>query len=193
MDHFYPYIQGWFTFPGLYKQMVDRFPEGSHFVEVGAWLGKSTSFMAVEILNSGKCIDFDVVDTWGGSNEITLYTKEEKETLYKSFLQNMAPVNNIVNPIRMHSVDAAKLYEDKSLDFVFIDAGHEYDEIMSDLNAWYPKVKNEGIIAGHDYFFLNDSEHGWKYPGVRDAVNIFFNNKALVSGNEYCWLYNKQD
>lgn len=44
---------------------------------------------------------------------------------------------------------AAKV-EDKSLDFVFIDASHDYDSVLKDLNAWSPKVRKGGVVAGHD-------------------------------------------
>jgi len=191
VDHFYQTIPGWFTFPGLYSEMVKLSPANSHFVEVGAFLGRSTAFMAVEIINSGKNIKFDVVDTWEGSIEHELKSKEEHEWLYNSFICNTYPVNQTINPIRTTSVEAAKLYADNSLDFVFIDAGHEYEDVKSDLQAWYSKVKVGGFIAGHDYFDPADPEHGHKFPGVRQAVNEFFNNNVLKSGTEYCWLFRR--
>ena len=53
MKHFYQDIQGWFDFQNLYKDMV-RKHNNAKFVEVGAWKGKSTCFLAVEILNQKK-------------------------------------------------------------------------------------------------------------------------------------------
>ena len=38
------------------------------------------------------------------------------------------------------SVNAAKLFEDGSLDFVYIDADHSYQSMWDDLEAWGPKV-----------------------------------------------------
>jgi predicted O-methyltransferase YrrM len=63
MEHFYQQIEGWFDFQNLYSEMVERYPSGSHFVEIGAWFGCSTSYMAVEIANSDKLIWFDTIDT----------------------------------------------------------------------------------------------------------------------------------
>lgn len=64
MEHFYQNIgEDWFTYPNLYKEMVEKSSNGSLFVEVGSWKGRSASFMAVEILNSKKDIKFDCVDT----------------------------------------------------------------------------------------------------------------------------------
>ena len=73
----------------------------------------------------------------------------------------MKPVEMYYTPVRMSSVEAASLYADNSLDFVFIDAGHTYEDCFSDIQAWLPKVKAGGTLAGHDY---GSSE------GVRRAV-----------------------
>lgn len=66
MKHYYKNIQGWFGARELYRAVVGEFESGSRFVEIGAWKGQSTAFMAVEIINSGKQIEFNVVDTWQG-------------------------------------------------------------------------------------------------------------------------------
>jgi hypothetical protein len=72
MEHFYKNIgEDWMDFQELYSEMVNYFPDNSHFVEVGSWKGRSASYMAVEILNSKKRIKFDCVDTWLGSVEHT--------------------------------------------------------------------------------------------------------------------------
>ena len=37
------------------------------------------------------------------------------------------------------------------LDFVFIDANHNYEEVKKDVEHWYPQLKSGGILSGHDY------------------------------------------
>jgi hypothetical protein len=186
MDHYYNNVDGWFTFPELYKNVVKHFSDKSHFVEVGTWLGKSAVFMAVEILNSNKKIKFDCVDTWQGSDEHKSMEKIVKNSLYNDFLKNIEPVKNIITPVRMKSLDAAPLYEDQSLDFVFIDASHEYEDVVNDINAWYPKVKSGGILAGHDY--------GPAWLGVVQAVNEFLIKEQykLTINSELCWGITKK-
>ena len=89
MEHFYQNLgQDWFTYPQLYKGMVEKFNEGSHFVEVGVWKGRSASFMAVEIHNSGKKIKFDCVDTWEYIDSQNDISKDLYENLYYIF-QNL--------------------------------------------------------------------------------------------------------
>jgi SAM-dependent methyltransferase len=185
MEHFYQKIgEDWFTYPNLYKKIVNDANEKSHFVEVGVWKGRSASFMAVEINNSKKHIKFDCIDTWEGSVEHQEYDIIVNKKLYDLFLENIEPVKDIINPIKMSSLDAVNLYEDKSLDFVFIDASHEYEDVKKDILAWLPKVKVGGILAGHDYSQMWD--------GVVKAVDEIFGTDNLEI-SEVCWIYKKQN
>ena len=92
MEHFYQNIQGWFSFAGIYSDQVKLAQDGAHFVEVGAWLGKSTAFMGVEIINSGKKIKFDVIDIWDDINQTTGI--KGITDIYNSYLKNVEPIEN---------------------------------------------------------------------------------------------------
>jgi beta-1,4-mannosyl-glycoprotein beta-1,4-N-acetylglucosaminyltransferase len=188
MEHFYNKIEGWFNFQDIYTAAVNRFESGSHFVEIGSWLGCSTSYMAVEIINSGKDIKFDCIDPWNGSdggNE-SLYSDDLKKlrdkntTLYDEFTRNIELVKDYVNPIKSYSYECVNNYENNSIDFLFIDGSHEYEPVKRDLEEWYCKVKDNGIIAGHDFMFID-------CPGVYNAVNDFF-GKENVSTINTSWF-----
>lgn len=153
MEHFYQNIHGWFNYEDFYRQVVRNLPDPAHIVEVGIWKGASAAFMAVEIINSGKKIKFDCVDTWKGSDLELHQTDPEINDLYRVFMDNMKPVYGHFTPVRLPSLDAAILYMDNSLDFVFIDAAHDYENIKKDIIAWRPKIKKGGILSGHDYDF----------------------------------------
>ena len=205
MKHFYKDIHGWFTFPQFYSTIAEKFQpavqDRYHIVEVGTWLGQSAAYLAVELINNGNShnVIFDCVDTWEGSSEhlnedgllefdwnipseFGLPILKEKclmttDELYNKFLSNIEPVRHIVNPIKMKSVDAAKLYEDSSLDLVFIDAGHSFDDVVADIKAWLPKVRPYGFIAGHDY--------SWDDEVKRAVHSIFPTISMEVEG---CWI-----
>lgn len=69
---------------------------------------------------------------------------------------------------RMFSAEAAKDFEDNSLDFIFIDGNHGFAHVVNDINNWAPKIKSGGIISGHDYLKRKDPKWGM---GVVQAVN----------------------
>jgi glycosyltransferase involved in cell wall biosynthesis len=181
MNHIYnqpQFGEVWFNYPNLYKSMVERFPSGSKFVEIGSWKGMSSAFLAVEIANSNKDIDFYCVDTWEGSVEHEQYGIDTS-SLYDTFLDNMSPLQKYYKAIRAQSLQAVKQFEDKSLDFIFIDASHEYEDVREDIIAWIPKLKEGGVIAGHDY--INDD-----FPGVKKAVHEVLSNIKVI---DTCWVY----
>jgi hypothetical protein len=190
MEHFYHNIgEDWMDFHELYSEAVSIYPDRSHFVEIGCWKGRSSAYLSVEILRSGKNIKFDCIDTWNGSEEHLnpdsfFYSKEladDKDWLYYEFLNNISPVRDHLNPIRLSSLEAANLYEDRSLDFIFIDAAHDYKNVYRDILSWYPKVKKGGIISGHDYT---------TYEGVKLAVDDYFRDKEFTVKNSY-WFHKK--
>lgn len=178
MKHFYNNIgENWFDFQDIYSRMVDNSTDDSHFVEVGSWKGRSAAHLAVEIFNSDKRIKFDCVDTWNGSVEHLdpnhwSYHEElvsNKDWLYYQFIKNTRRAGDVINPIRTTSLEASSLYPNRSLDFVFLDASHEYKDVITDLHAWYPKIKKGGYLGGHDYGNLEPV-----HAGVKLAVDEFF-------------------
>lgn len=199
IEHFYKTIgEDWFNYCDLYKEMVEKAPNNSHFVEVGCWKGRSAAFLGVEIHNSEKNIKLDCVDTWMGSDEHFVVggpcyepmLVKNTEWLYNEFINNTKILNHIITPIRDFSVNAANLYEDNSLDFVYIDASHDYENVINDLKAWLPKIKVGGYIGGHDF------SDAW--IGVKNAVIDFFKNEKYILYSPSCgcydemsWLYQK--
>lgn len=181
IEHYYKSIgEDWFTYPQLYRSMVQKF-DNAQFVEVGCFLGRSASFLAVEINNSDKNIKLHCVDHWQGSTEHKGYDILKDDGLMLAFRKNIEPVTHIVNVVRKSSTDAAQDFEDRTLDFVFIDASHDYESVKADLAAWYPKVRNGGVFAGHDYIP--------SFPGVRQAVQEWrIKENITIREQENCWI-----
>lgn len=115
-------------------------------IEVGSWLGRSTRALADNC--NGVVM---AVDTWEGSKEHQEeLTGKDKNYLYDKFLENMKDTKALVYPYRGLSVEVAKNFP-KQVDMVFLDASHDYDNVIADINAWLPLVKQGGILCGHDY------------------------------------------
>jgi len=192
MEHFYKDIYGFFDYEDLYEFIVKSLPNNSHVVEIGAFKGCSTAHLAVEIINSGKNIRLDVIDSWDGSDgtskepwadyvaDLSLGENKPHGDIFEEFKKNLQPVWHVVNPIQALSAPSADLYKDGSLDFVFIDANHTYEGVNEDITKWRPKVKPGGFMAGHDY---RKRAH-W---GVIRAVDEFFGKKYITVLN-HCWF-----
>jgi SAM-dependent methyltransferase len=193
LDHYWQddsiFGENWFSYPNLYKNVVNLAKDGDIFVEVGAWKGRSTSCLAVEIANSKKDITLYVIDTWEGSIEhLNNSEKESLPTLYETFMANMKPVEKYYFPLKMTSEEASKKFKDKSLKFVFLDASHEYEDVKRDIQNWISKVKPGGILAGHDYY-PDDGRYDW-FPGVKQAVNETIKDFDI---SELCFIHNVID
>ena len=172
-------IPGWFDFPGIYDDTIARARDGAVFVEVGAYLGRSTVYLASRIKQSGKKIRLYVVDLWDGwfYDDYRPQTPMAESTdVYWHFIHNVrsAGVDDVLCPLKMASEKAASLFQDGTIDFVFLDADHGYEAVQRDLQCWFPKVKRRGVLGGHDY--VNDD-----FPGVRRAVDEFLEEQGLSS------------
>lgn len=151
----------WRTVPGWsgirvfdeFHSVVEQALPHSYFVEVGAWKGQTASLMASLIQIYGKKIYFDVVDTWEGSDEeIHLQDEDVKHgTLYESFLHYTKPFKHIIHPVKLTSLEASNNYNDSSIDFIFLDASHTTEDVLNDIEAWTPKLKEGGVLIGDDY------------------------------------------
>ena len=71
---------------------------------------------------------------------------------------------------RTTSVEAARRVDDGALDFVYLDARHDFDSVTEDLTLWFPKLRWAGILAGHDYY---DGVFQEGIYGVKSAVELF--------------------
>ena len=71
----------------------------------------------------------------------------------------------------MLSTDTALEFEDGYFDMIYIDTDHSYATTRDELAAYLPKMKPDGIIAGHDYS-LGNWVTGYRY-GVIEAVHEF--------------------
>jgi hypothetical protein len=85
------------------------------------------------------------------------------------------------NIIKLKGFDYTFLnnFADCSLDFVYIDAEHDYESVKKQIMDWQPKIKKSGIIGGHDYAL----------GGVAQAVNEIFGKPDRVY-EDTSWVVN---
>ena len=80
--------------------------------------------------------------------------------------------------VRLWSHEAIRLVDDKSLDLVYIDADHSYEATKKDIEMWELKVREGGILCGHDY-----GSPDW--PGVKQAVDEIYTDFNLLLENQF--------
>lgn len=148
-------------------------------IEIGTGVGNNAMTM-LSILPIKKlyCIDpytKYVEDKFGQKQQ-----KNVEKCLEKA-RKNLAKYSERVSIIEEYSDKAVDRFEDNSLDFVYIDGNHSYDFVKKDIKLYYPKVKPEGVLGGHDF--------GSGYVGVVYAVLDFVrnNNLNLVTGRDSDW------
>jgi hypothetical protein len=115
-------------------------------VEVGSWKGRSTAALCSTC--NGKVY---AVDNFKGSESHWDMTyNADSKAVEAAFRENTKDLKNL-EFLKMDSVEAAKKFEPKSIDMVFIDAGHEEENFKADMKAWLPIAKK--FICGHDLYF----------------------------------------
>ena len=167
-------IHGWFNYEHLFDKLVSSVPDNGIFVECGAWLGKSSSYLC-DIAKDR--IKIYIVDHWQGSIEErnTNHKLATEQDVYQIFLNNMG--NRNFTALKMDSIQASKQFEDNSCDVVYIDMDHTYEAVKQDILLWLPKVKYNGFLAGHDY----------DWPGVKIAVDETLGKNIAIEGTS--WVF----
>ena len=167
-------IDGWFTWRSAQEEAVNTFRDGSRFVEVGTYLGRSLCSLGEVVERSGKRIDVIGIDTCRGSGPEGSRGKDYHAdavakgngsfagTLHKNVRD--CGFGETITLIISDSISAARLFGDASLEWVHLDARHDYTSVKADIEAWLPKVKKDGWLSGDDY----DEQ---KWPEVVKAVS----------------------
>lgn len=154
-----PEIVGWsHDILPFYDRVARECQADASLVEVGVCHGRSLVYLAERLGELGKLsVRLTGVDSWVGG----LWPHQIEHTL------RMLPPDHAAHAAilqRGDGVESAVLFDDQSLDMVFIDSDHSYEGMVRHLEAWPSKVKSGGIVAGHDY-----DPSAW--PGVFRAVN----------------------
>ena len=185
IKHNYQNIQGWFNMEEQYLELLENTPDNGIFVELGAWMGKSTSFIVTEIQNRNRNINFYTVDTFQGElnssdeNENKAYMQYDLKYIYEKYCENTKHLTDYTTYVELSDV-AAKYFENDSVDTIFIDAGHSYESVIKDIQSWLPKMKNGSVMAGHDY-------NGWSGGGKAGRGVLGIPDKVKND----CWFVKK--
>jgi hypothetical protein len=130
---------------GLYSEVLLKANPNLHLSCIDPWLASAYEPGA------------DAVDT-----DQKLYDDRYRETV-----ERLSPYS--CNVYRKKSLDALNRFADNSLDFVYIDANHDFPNFINDLHQWKKKVRVGGIVSGHDYAYFSYK----KFNHVRRALEAY--------------------
>jgi hypothetical protein len=153
---------------------------------IGVEVGVCQGHFSEDILKNWGGILYSV-DSWTHNPERfqdpSNVSQEEHDKNYLETINRLAPFKTRSHVLKMESwVAALKLnvaYGPESLDFVYLDAAHDYKSVRDDLCSWFDMVKPGGILAGHDYFNTT-KRYRKNIIEVRRAVDNFFNIQQRV-------------
>jgi len=184
-------IEGWFQWRSAQGEAARYFRSGSCFVEVGTYLGRSLCSLAEVVEQSGKTFTVIGIDNCRGSGAEGPRQKDYHGdavargqgtfagALHKNVLE--CGYSDAVSLIIADSVRASRLFSNASIDWVHLDARHDYASVKADIEAWLPKVKIGGWLSGDDY---NES----KWPEVVKAVGDLLPAAKVWTTGQWRWI-----
>lgn len=161
--------------------------------KVGAEIGVAEGRYSKMLCEAIPGLRLFCIDPWA-PYEGNWRGKDYQRNAYEQAKENLGGYDAVL--MSKTSIEASFDIPDGSLDFVFIDGSHRFDEVMVDIVLWSKKVKKIGVVSGHDYCHFTNS-------GVVEAVNTYTqlhryelnltprNNKNFKDDRQPCWWFIK--
>ena len=180
--------------------MIERAQAGDHFVEIGTFLGQSTTHMAQLIKDSKKKISFDTLDLfWLIPHTLNNYEQAGHPKSFYDYYNDIMEewdlniVDVIQHPMRFLEVDkyvnfitcdekySHKIYEDNLIQFLWIDGDHGKDIVYNHLVNFWPKIKKGGYIGGDDIHYEEVLDDVEKFSKEYDVKVKYDYNSFLIT------------
>jgi len=141
-------------------------------VELGSYAGQSTSIFSKYFK---KVV---AIDPWENHDEYP-HDMNLVEKVFDKFVGSQRNVEKR----KGYSVEVSETFKDNSLDFVYIDARHEEEYVLEDIEVWLPKLKKHGFIGGHDFYLYPVTD-----PWVGKAVLSKYDKDDILLFTDGSWL-----
>jgi hypothetical protein len=178
-------------YPGQINDLIELLQniEGSDLtlVEVGSFEGESMEIFA----KSGKFKKIYCVDPWQNGYDETDTSNNMVENAEVSFDAKKTQYP-FVTKIKLKSLDAVNLFDDDSIDMVYIDGDHRPESVKLDIINWVKKIKPDGYITGHDWYYENGliQESVISCIGEPDYICL---HVSMGGNGDGSWLKNKKN
>jgi len=145
----------------LLFRMVHYF-KAQEILELGTSLGITTAYLA-SVSSDNVCVSLE------GSPEIATVAKEN---LRKLKLSNVEVVVGDIDTTLLNVLNKTE-----KLDFVYFDANHRSEAVLSYFEQCLPKAHRETVMVFDDIYWSADMEHAWreikKHPQVNSTIDLF--------------------
>lgn len=188
------YLDSMFPFKKLNKHGVVELPDTDRATlaqilsqlnfNLGAEVGVERGIYSQVLCEANPNLHLYAVDLWTAYDGYRDHaTQHEMDEIMEEAKKRLFPYS--CELIRKDSIEAASEFSDESLDFVYIDANHEFRHVVDDISAWWPKVKIGGIVAGHDYIKRTDPGYLMHViPAVHGFVEAYDIKPLFVLGTK---------
>lgn len=174
-----------FTFLPAYGMIpyINRMKGELTGIEIGVLKGESSYVLLDSCSNIKKLYG---IDPYLPYKDLDLdRTKEDMEQYEAITKKNIESFGDRFELVKGKSGDVADKFENESIDFILIDSEHTEENLMNELNLYYPKIKKDGYIFGHDS----------NLPFIIDTVKKYRNeNKIRVPlshSKNFVWFWKK--
>lgn len=163
------------------SQLAELFAEFGF--EVGAEVGVEQGEYSEILCLANPKLKLYAIDAWKAYRDYRDHTRQSKlDRFYETTKARLSPYNCQI--IREFSLDVVKNFADKSLDFIYIDANHNFQNVTNDIVEWSKKVKEGGIISGHDYRRRREQQNIHVYQVVNAYTDAYRIRPWFVLGSQ---------
>ncbi len=146
-------IPGWFNMHDAYSNLVKYCEDGDDIVEIGCFAGRSTRYLMDSLDYAGKHdVKVHVIDTFEGSG--MEHSKVNTNSMYDDFMRNLDYYIEAgrlhVNVNKSDNTNILNSFDDGTVFGVIVDGAHTMEAVQDDVENWWPKIKDGGIMVGDD-------------------------------------------
>ncbi len=174
---------GWCDYMAFWESAIASAPHGSILVEVGVFCGLSLVQLGALAKAANKGLRVIGVDTFKGSEEHAEFMNDAPKGILIREAWYQLDAAGLLDDVTLLVCDSVKAAEllgfNEDVHAVFLDAAHDKESVLADIEAWrWQVIGDEGMIGGHDY---------WTFPTVKEAVDEYFGEGVVKVPTEQSW------
>lgn len=189
----YKFTEKWFDIAiPIWTRIFERYHSPTSILEIGCYEGRATTWLCDNVIK-GNRIDYDIIDTFGGSLE-ECGMEQTKELLEKSnFIEDNFRHNISFHPnvnFTIHKGCSQLILptlKNKEFDFIYIDASHRADDTFVDAYFALKMLKKGGMIIFDDYLWKDPNNlHPVNSPQLGiEVFNTMYNEELTIAFSGY--------